>query len=282
MANVYKVSSDPGPLVDDLCFKGVLSLWLMNISNPALHMSFEFAHCRLDIKSFTNAWCGVNTRPWTEGSHRGTACTRPTLSQPPFLTFILSLNTCYCLTVALASLLFFVSFLACFQLCCVFLEEQPDSVWGHELAWGPGRQGCWLQHFRGLDQLGTENKAPFAWELTLEYRCHHLNGGTINFLRDGGDLGHIRCVIFTPSPDSHWTALLGGFIEPENKEGEQPWAQLLRKLPSPRSLAMVAAHFSRALPHPWPLVVSRSSWNQILEAKSSNMLYLTVWLRFPT
>ena len=43
--------------------------------------------------------------------------------------------------------------------------------------------------------------------------------GTIPFLRDGSDLGHIWSVFFAPSPDSLWSSLLGGFIEPENKEG---------------------------------------------------------------
>lgn len=140
MDNMSKLSSAPGPLVDDLCFRGVLSLRLMNIPNPALGMSFEFSCCGLDTKSFTNSWYGVNTRPQTAGFHWGTACIRPTLSQPPFLTFILSLNICYYLRVALASLPYLVSFLACFQLCCVFLEEQPGAVWGHELHRAQGKR----------------------------------------------------------------------------------------------------------------------------------------------
>lgn len=51
-------------------------------------------------------------------------------------------------------------------------------------------------------------------------------------------------LFFAPSPNSHWIAMLGGFIEPENKGGVQSWAQLLRQPPPLRSL-ITAAHVTR-------------------------------------
>lgn len=65
---------------------------------------------------------------------------RPTLSQPPSQTLVLSFDTCYCLRVALALLPSPVNFLGCFQLCGVFLEYYSSGIRGGELAWGLGRQ----------------------------------------------------------------------------------------------------------------------------------------------
>ena len=70
---------------------------------------------------------------------------RPTSSQPPSPTLVLSLDTCYCLRVALALLPPPVNFLGCFQLCGVFLEDQSSGIRGGELARGLGRQEGWLQ-----------------------------------------------------------------------------------------------------------------------------------------
>lgn len=88
---------------------------------------------------------GSTPAPEPQGLTEVLLAVRPTSSQSSSLILVLSLDTCYCLRVALAPLPSLVSFLGCFRLCGVFLKDQPSGVRGRELARGLGRQGYWPQ-----------------------------------------------------------------------------------------------------------------------------------------
>lgn len=79
---------------------------------------------------------------------------------------------------------------------------------------------------------------------------------------------------FAPSPDSLWSALLGDFIELENREGVFALGIVAKAASSPQGPGDGC---------PLPLVDSRNGWTRIPEMKSQNMGYLPLgpWLSGP-
>lgn len=163
---------------------------------------------------------GVNTSPWTTGSHRGTACCEAHLEPVSFSDLGLKSWHLLLSESSPGPSPFPCKLSKLFQALWCLFERSAQWCQGTWASTGPGETRILAARASALEAWASwHQRTKLLLDGTWPLNIAVTTCMTIPFLRDGSDLGHIWSVFFAPSPDSLWSSLLGGFIEPENKEG---------------------------------------------------------------